>query len=96
MAQRQTVKFVKVPRERVHEIPEREKIYMADCLYIGESGTIYFVSDYGTPVDFNNNLLYNNNIKEKVSFIEPISKEEVESNPFLEGISFESSFENLN
>lgn len=89
MAQRQTVKFVRVPRERVHEIPEREKVYMADCLYIGESGTIYFVSDYGTPVDFNNKILYNNNIKEeKVSFIEPISKEEVESNPFLDGIQF--------
>ena len=79
-----TVKFVKVPRERVHEIPEREKIYEADSLYIGESGTIYFVSDYETPVDFNNKILYNNNIKEeKVSFIDPILKEEVESNPFL-------------
>lgn len=82
-----TVKFVKVPRERVHEIPEREKIYEADRLYIGESGTIYFVSDYETPIDFNNKILYNNNIKEeKGSFIEPISKEEVESNPFLEGV----------
>lgn len=83
-----TVKFVRVPRERVYEIPEREKVYMADSLYIGESGTIYFVSDYKTPVDFNNKILYNNNIKEKVSFIEPISKEGVESNPFLEGIQF--------
>lgn len=82
-----TVKFVKVPRERVHEISEREKIYEADRLYIGESGTIYFVSDYETPVDFNNKILYNNNIKkEKVSFIKPVSKEEVESNPFLEGV----------
>lgn len=63
---------------------------MADCLYIGESGTIYFVSDYRTPVDFNNKILYNNNIKE-----EPILKEEVESNPFLDGINFKSSFENL-
>ena len=89
MAQKQTVKFVKVPRERIHEIPEREKVYMADCLYIGESGTIYFVSNYETPVDFNNKILYNNNIKkEKV-------KEEVESNPFLEGVQFKSSFENL-
>ena len=35
-----TVKFVKVPRERVHEIPEKERIYEADRLYIGESGTI--------------------------------------------------------
>ena len=75
---------MKVPRERVYEIPERENIYEADCLYIGESGTIYFVSDYETPVDFNNKILYNNNIKEEK--IEPISKEEVESNPFLEGV----------
>lgn len=72
-----TVKFVKVPRERVHEISEREKIYEADHLYIGESGTIYIVSDYETPV---NKILYNNNIKEEKV------KEEVESNPFLEGI----------
>ena len=63
---------------------------MADCLYIGESGTIYFVSDYETPV--NNKILYNNIKEEKV---ELISKEEVESNPFLEGIQFKSSFENL-
>lgn len=79
MAQKQTVKFVKVPRERVHEISEREKIYEVDRLYIGESGTIYIVSDYETPVDFNNKILYNNNIKEEKV------KEEVESNPFLEG-----------
>ena len=65
MAQKQTVKFVKVPRERINEILEREKIYEADRLYIGESGTIYFVSDYETPVDFNNKILYNNNIKEE-------------------------------
>lgn len=83
MAQKQTVKFVKVPRERVCEIPEREKIYEADHLYIGESGTI---SDYETPVDFNNKILYNNNIKEEK--IKPVSKEEVESNPFLEGVRF--------
>lgn len=51
MAQKQTVKFVKIPRERVHEIPEREKIYEVDSLYIGESGTIYIVSDYETPVN---------------------------------------------
>ena len=80
MAQKQTVKFVKVPRERVCEIPEREKIYEADHLYIGESGTI---SDYETPIDFNNKILYNNNIKEEKV------KEEVESNPFLEGVQFE-------
>ena len=87
MAQKQTVKFVKVPRERVHEISEREKIYEADRLYIGESGTIYFVSDYEMPVDFSNKILYNNNIKEEK--IKPVSKEEVESNPFLEGVSSE-------
>ena len=80
MAQKQIVKFVKVPRERVCEIPEREKIYEADHLYIGESGTI---SDYETPIDFNNKILYNNNIKEEKV------KEEVESNPFLEGVQFE-------
>ena len=79
MTQKQTVKFVKVPRERVCEIPEREKIYEADHLYIGESGTI---SNYETLVDFSNKILYNNNIKEEKV------KEEVESNPFLEGLSF--------
>lgn len=73
--QRQAVKFVKIPRERICEIPEREKIYEIDRLYIGESGTIYFVSDYETPVDFSNKILYNNNIKEeKVSFIKPFQK----------------------
>ena len=82
MAQKQIVKFVKVPRERVCEIPERENIYEVDYLYIGESGTIYLVSDYETPVDFNNKILYNNNIKEEKI------KEEVESNPFLEGVQF--------
>ena len=39
-------------------------------------------SDYETPIDFNNKILYNNNIKEEKV------KEEVESNPFLEGLSF--------
>lgn len=33
----QSVRFVRVPQERVHEIPEREKVYMVDHLYIGES-----------------------------------------------------------
>ena len=65
---------------------QREKIYEADRLYIGESGTI---SDYETPIDFNNKILYNNNIKEEKV------KEEVESNLFLEGVQFKSSFENL-
>lgn len=37
-------------------------------------------SDYETLVDFNNKILYYNNIKEEKV------KEEVESNPFLEGI----------
>ena len=41
-------------------------------------------SDYETPVDFNNKILYNNNIKEEK--IKSVSKEEVESNPFLEGV----------
>ena len=65
---------------------QREKIYEADRLHIGESGTI---SDYETPIDFNNKILYNNNIKEEKV------KEEVESNLFLEGVQFKSSFENL-
>ena len=43
-------------------------------------------SDYETPVDFNNKILYNNNIKEEK--IKSVSKEEVESNPFLEGVRF--------
>ena len=40
MAQKQAVKFVKVPRESVCEISERENIQEADHLYIGESGTM--------------------------------------------------------
>ena len=59
---------------------------MKQIVYIQEK---VVQSDYETPIDFNNKILYNNNIKEEKV------KEEVESNLFLEGVQFKSSFENL-
>lgn len=80
-----TVKFCRVPRYRELEIMERERAVKINDLYLGDSGTIYFVID--DNIDFNNNLQYNNNIEDrKVSFVEPISKnqgKEREENPFI-------------
>ena len=51
-------------------------------MYLGESGTIYFVQDsLEKSFENNKNICYNNNIKKEVSFIKPISKIE-EENPF--------------
>ena len=77
------VKFCKVPKHREQEIFDREKVIRIQGMYLGESGTIYFVED-SLANSFENdiNICYNNNIKKKVSFIEPISKIE-EENPFI-------------
>ena len=80
------VKFCRVPRSRESEIRERENAVRIDNLWMGDSGTIYFVID--DNIDFNNNLQYNNNVKDKkVSCIEPIQKNEMkkerEENPFI-------------
>lgn len=83
------VKFCRVPRYRELEIMEREHTIKINDLYLGDSGTIYFVID--DNIDFNNNLQYNNNIEDrKVSFVESISKNEMkicgkerEENPFI-------------
>ena len=58
-------------------------------MYLGESGTIYFVQDsLENSFENDKNICYNNNIKEKVSFIKPISKIE-EENPFIFGYELE-------
>lgn len=48
------VKFCRVPRYRELEIMEREHAVKINGLYLGDSGTIYFVMD--DNIDFNNNL----------------------------------------
>lgn len=48
------VKFCRVPRSRELEILEREHVVRINDLYLGDSGTIYFVID--DNIDFNNNL----------------------------------------
>lgn len=89
------VKFCKVPRSREWEIMEREPVVRIDSLYMGDSGTIYFVVD--DNIDFNNNLQYNNNIKDKkVSFISKnemkIEGKERDENPFI-NLDFDFNFE---
>lgn len=87
------VKFCRVPRYREWEIMEREPVVRIDSLYMGDSGTIYFVVD--DNIDFNNNLQYNNIVKDKkVSFVEPISKngKERNENPFI-NLDFDFNFE---
>ena len=37
------VKFCKVPKYREHEIFDRERVTRIEGMYLGESGTIYFV-----------------------------------------------------
>lgn len=77
------VKFCKVPKHREQEIFEREKVTRIQGMYLGESGTIYFVQeDFNNSFENNKNICYNNNIKKEVSFIKPISKIE-EENPFI-------------
>ena len=76
------VKFCKVPKHREQEIFEKEKVTRIQGMYLGESGTIYFIQeDFENSFENDKNICYNNNIKKEVSFIEPISKIE-EENPF--------------
>ncbi len=76
------VKFCKVPKHREQEIFEQEKVTRIQGIYLGESGTIYFVQECSeNSFENNKNICYNNNIKKEVSFIKLISKIE-EENPF--------------
>ena len=90
----QPVKFIKCTQSQLPEAWEREerKLLQLEGMYIGQtSGAIYFVVDYEREIDFSNNKWYNNYENKIIPL-----KEEVESNPFLEGVQFESSFENMN
>lgn len=89
------VRFCKVPKYREQEIFDREKVTKVEGMYLGESGTIYFVQedfeDKGNalafPIENDKKICYNNNVNKKVSFIEAISKNEMkkerEENPFI-------------
>jgi hypothetical protein len=82
------VKFCKVPKYRENEIFEREKVTRIQGMYLGESGTIYFVQeDFENSIENDKKICYNNNINKKVTFIEPILKNEMkkeqEENPFI-------------
>jgi hypothetical protein len=37
------IRFCKVPKDRENEIFEREKVTRIQGMYLGESGTLYFV-----------------------------------------------------
>ena len=86
------IRFCKVPKDRENEIFEREKVTRIQGMYLGESGTLYFVQedfeDMGNalafPIENDKKICYNNNVNKKVSFIEPIQKnKEQEENPFI-------------
>lgn len=76
------VKFCKVPK---YEIFDREKVTRIQGMYLGESGTIYFVQeDFENSIENDKKICYNNNVNKKVSFIESIQKnKEREENPFI-------------
>ena len=64
------VKFCKVPK---YEIFDREKVTRIQDMYLGESGTIYFVQeDFENSIENDKKICYNNNVNKKVSFIESI------------------------
>ena len=82
------VKFCKVPKDRENEIFEREKVTRIQGMYLGESGTLYFVEgDFEKSIENDKKICYNDNVNKKVSFIEPIQKNEMkkerEENPFI-------------
>lgn len=79
------IRFCKVPKDRENEIFEREKVTRIQGMYLGESGTLYFVQeDFENSIENDKKICYNSNINKKVSFIEPISKnKEQEENPFI-------------
>ena len=82
------VKFCKVPKYREHEIFDRDRVTKISGMYLGESGTLYFVEeDFENPIENDKRICYNNKVNKKVSFIESISKNEMkkerEENPFI-------------
>lgn len=82
------IRFCKVPKDRENEIFEREKVTRIQGMYLGESGTLYFVQgDFENSIENDKKICYNNNVNKKVSFIEPIQKNEMkkeqEENPFI-------------
>lgn len=79
------IRFCKVPKDRENEIFEREKVTRIQGMYLGESGTLYFVQeDFENSIENDKKICYNSNINKKVSFIEPIQKnKEQEENPFI-------------
>jgi phosphatidate phosphatase PAH1 len=67
------IRFCKVPKDRENEIFEREKVTRIQGMYLGESGTLYFVQeDFENSIENDKKICYNSNINKKVSFIEPI------------------------
>lgn len=79
------VKFCKVPKYREHEIFDRDKVTRISGMYLGESGTLYFVQeDFENSIENDKKICYNNNVNKKVSFIKNEMKtEEQEENPFI-------------
>ena len=82
------IRFCKVPKDRENEIFEREKVTRIQGMYLGESGTLYFVQEgFENSIENDKKICYNSNINKKVSFIEPIQKNEMkkeqEENPFI-------------
>ena len=82
------IKFCKVPKYREHEIFNRDRVTRISGMYLGESGTLYFVEeDFENPIENDKKICYNNNVNKKVTFIESISKNEMkkerEENPFI-------------
>ena len=82
------IRFCKVPKDRENEIFEREKVTRIQGMYLGESGTLYFVEgDFEKSIENDKKICYNDNVNKKVSFIEPIQKNEMkkerEENPFI-------------
>ena len=82
------IRFCKVPKCREREIFEREKVTRIQGMYLGESGTLYFVQgDFENSIENDKKICYNDNVNKKVSFIEPIQKNEMkkerEENPFI-------------
>lgn len=70
----QRIRFVKLKQSQINDMMNLESVKRIDGLYLGDSGTLYFVSEENEKFDFENKIQYNNIEKEneKVSFIEPI------------------------
>lgn len=85
------VKFCKVPKYREWEIFEKEKVTKIEGIYLGESGTVYFVQEdfdnkgnaLAFPIENDKKICYNNNIDKKVFFISKNEMKIEEENPFI-------------